>query len=236
MAPTRPPPYYGGMPATSSFQVKICGITSTHDAQVAARAGADAIGLNFWPQSKRCVGQETAREIVAALPSDVIKVGVFVNTSADEIAATVDRVGLDWIQLHGDEPAEMLAKLPPGVPILRAFRCGDDGLASLARYLLSAKNSGRVPDAVLVDAATEGGFGGTGRRADWARIAQDRNLIGELPLVLAGGLTPQNVAAAIDAVRPDGVDVASGAESRPGVKDAELVEKFIAAARAALGM
>ena len=117
-----------------------------------------------------------------------------------------------------------------------AFRCGDDGLAPLARYLLAAKNSGRAPDAVLVDAATEGEFGGTGRRADWARIAQDRNLIGELPLVLAGGLTPQNVAAAIDAVRPDGVDVASGVESRPGVKDAELVEKFVAAARLALGM
>ena len=224
------------MPATSRIHIKICGITSAHDAQVSALAGADAIGLNFWPQSKRFVGHELAREIVAALPSGMTKVGVFVNASADEIATTVDLVGLDWIQLHGDEPADMLAKLPPSVPVLRAFRCGDDGLASLARYLSATKNSGRAADAVLVDAASEGEFGGTGRRADWARIAQDRNLIGELPLVLAGGLTPQNVAAAIDAVRPDGVDVASGVESRPGVKDAELVEKFVATARTALGM
>jgi phosphoribosylanthranilate isomerase len=220
------------MPATNMFHIKICGITSVHDAQMAARAGADAIGLNFWPRSKRYVELESARDIVAALTGDVAKVGVFVNASAEKIATTVERVGLDWIQLHGDEPAEVLAKLPPDIPILRAFRCGDDGLASLVKFLAASQTAGRSPDAVLIDAAADREYGGTGRRADWARIAEDRNLIGELPLVLAGGLTPLNVEAAIDAVRPTGVDVASGVESQPGRKNAALVDQFVSAAKA----
>jgi phosphoribosylanthranilate isomerase len=223
------------MAAANIFQIKICGITSIEDALVVARAGADSVGLNFWPQSRRFVSAETAREIVATLPGNVTKVGVFVNATAVDIAAIADAVGLDWIQLHGDEPPELLAKLPPRLPILRAFRCGAKGLAPLTQYLNASKVNGRAPDAVLVDADAAGDFGGTGRLADWARIAQDRSLLGGLPLILAGGLAPRNVAAAIAAVRPDWVDVASGVEVRPGVKDAVLVEQFIAAARAAFG-
>jgi phosphoribosylanthranilate isomerase len=230
------PTYYGGMAATSIFQIKICGITSAGDALAAARAGADAIGLNFWPQSRRFVPRNTAREIVSAMPSDVTKVGVFVNSTPAEIAAIVDEVGLEWIQLHGDEPPEVLAKLLPRLPILRAFRCGENGLTPLIQYLTESKVNGRAPDAVLIDANAAGDFGGTGRVADWARIAQDRNLLGGLPLILAGGLASQNVAAAIAAVRPDAVDVASGVEIRLGVKDAVLIENFVAAARAAFGV
>lgn len=221
------------MPAASIFEIKICGITSVRDALAVANAGADAIGLNFWPKSQRFVGLETAREIAAALPSGVTKVGVFVNAAVEEIALTVDRVGLDWIQLHGDEPAELLAQLPPRLSILRAFSCGKNGLAPLTQYFAESRKCGRAPDAVLVDADAASEFGGTGRRADWARIAQDRSLIGGLPLILAGGLTPLNVAAAIEAVRPDAVDVASGVEGQPGRKDAALVEQFVAAARMA---
>jgi phosphoribosylanthranilate isomerase len=220
------------MPANSLFRIKICGITSVADGLAAASAGADAIGLNFWPQSKRYVRPETAREIAAALPGGVTKVGVFVNAAAEEIASTADEVGLDWIQLHGDERAELLAKLPPRLPVLRAFRCGADGLTQLARYLTESRDEGRAPDAVLIDADAAGDFGGTGQCADWARVAQDRNLLAGMPLILAGGLTPRNVAAAIQSVRPDGVDVASGVESQPGRKDGALVEQFVVAARA----
>jgi phosphoribosylanthranilate isomerase len=219
--------------ATSIFQIKICGITSAEDALAAARAGADAIGLNFWPQSRRFVSAKKAREIVGTLPASVTKVGVFVNAAPADITAIVDEVGLDWIQLHGDEPPELLAKLPPRVPILRAFRCGENGLAPLTKYLTASKVNGCAPDAVLIDADAAGDFGGTGHLADWSQIAQGRNPLSGLPLILAGGLTPQNIAAAIEAVRPDGVDVASGVESRPGVKDAVLIENFVAAARAA---
>jgi phosphoribosylanthranilate isomerase len=227
------PTYYGGMAATSIFQIKICGITSAGDALVAAQAGADAIGLNFWPQSRRFISVKVACEIVATLPSNFTKVGVFVNSTPADIAAIVDAVGLDWIQLHGDEPPELLAKLPPQVPILRAFRCGEKGLTPLTQYLTASKVNGRAPDAVLIDADAAGDFGGTGRVADWARIARHRRHLGSLPLILAGGLTPQNVPTAIAAIRPDGVDVASGVESRPGFKDAVLIENFVAAACAA---
>jgi phosphoribosylanthranilate isomerase len=228
------PPYYGGMPTASMFRIKICGITSIQDALVAANAGADAIGLNFWPQSRRYVRTETAREIAAALPRGVVKVGVFVNATVEDIAPIADYVGLDWIQLHGDEPADLLAKLPATAFILRAYRCGEEGLAPLKRYLTESREHGRGPDAVLVDADAANEFGGTGRKADWERIAMDRDLLGGLPLILAGGLTQQNVAGAIDAVRPDGVDVASGVESQAGVKEREMVEQFVAAARAKL--
>jgi phosphoribosylanthranilate isomerase len=222
------------MAAAKVFRVKICGITSVHDALVAARAGADAIGLNFWPPSRRFIRPESAREIAAAVPDGLKKVGVFVNASVDDIASIADQVGLDWIQLHGDEPPELLAKLPSRLAILRAFGCGANGLAPLQQFLAEAKVQGRGPDAVLVDADAADDFGGTGRCADWPRIARDRSLLGGLPLVLAGGLKPLNVAAAIDAVRPDGVDVASGVESQPGIKDAALVEQFAMAARAML--
>jgi phosphoribosylanthranilate isomerase len=196
--------------------------------------GADAIGLNFWPRSHRYVAPAEAQKIATELPRAVVRVGVFVNATAAEIATTASEVDLDWIQLHGDEPPSLLAMLPRQLPILRAFRCGADGLASLATYLADAEALGRSPDAILVDADTTSEFGGTGRLADWSRITRQRKLLGALPLILAGGLTPQNVVAAIAAVRPTGVDVASGVERTPGIKDPALIEKFVTAARSML--
>ncbi len=216
------------------FRIKICGITSEADARAAADAGADAVGLNFFRKSRRFLEPVAARQIAAVVPAEVVRVGVFVNSTADEIVKTVDAVGLDYVQLHGDEPPMLLAKLSSGVKIVRAFRCGSDGLSPLARYLDECRTLGRVPDAALIDADAGADYGGSGQPADWTRIAQDRAQLGDVPLILAGGLTPENVAAAIAAVRPDGVDVASGVEIQPGQKDATLVRRFVAAARAAL--
>jgi phosphoribosylanthranilate isomerase len=212
------------------FRIKICGITNVDDALAAAAAGADAIGLNFYGQSKRFVDIAAAERISASLPGGVTKVGVFVNAVPNEIAAIADQLGLSWIQLHGDEPPQLLAQLPRSVSIIRAHRCGTHGLAPLQKYLADCQFHGRAPQAVLIDADAGGEFGGTGRTADWQRIASARDLLAKLPLVLGGGLTPANVAAAIMTVRPDGVDVASGVERTAGRKDAGLVQKFVTAA------
>jgi phosphoribosylanthranilate isomerase len=215
------------------FRIKICGITNVNDALSAARSGADAIGLNFFRKSRRFVEPHVAHEIAAALPTDVLKVGVFVNRDADEIAAIVERVRLDCVQLHGDEPPETLVALPTRVRIIRAYRCGADGLTQLARYLNECESLGRAPNAVLIDADAGADFGGTGRVAEWSRIVEERYLLGRIPLILAGGLNADNVASAIAAVRPDGVDAASGVEKDAAVKDAALVARFIASAKQA---
>lgn len=214
------------------FRVKICGITRVEDAQCAAAAGADAIGLNFYPQSKRCVDVDRAQQIAASLPQSVTKVGVFVNTEMDEVRRIAVATGLDAIQLHGDEPPSAIAQLKEW-KVIRAFRPRSEGLDQVAAYLASCAN--RLPTAVLVDAHVAGEFGGTGARADWSALAAPRAWLGDTPLILAGGLTPENVAEAIALVRPSGVDTASGVESSPGVKDPSRVEAFVASALAALG-
>jgi phosphoribosylanthranilate isomerase len=216
------------------FRIKICGITNIQDAVVAAECGADAVGLNFFSKSRRCVDRETAVEIAASLPAGVMRVGVFVNHNPDEVAEIVGHVGLDAIQLHGEEPPALLDELPSNLPIVRAVRCGRDGLAPLASYLQECRKLGRLPDAVLVDADAAHDFGGSGQLADWTLIARDRSILAELPLILAGGLTPENVAGAIAAVQPDAVDVASGVELQPGRKDPDRIALFIAEARTAL--
>lgn len=216
------------------LRIKICGITNEADVQPAAAAGADAIGLNFFRESRRFLEPSAARRIVDALPPGITRVGVFVNHTAHDVLRIVDEVGLDAIQLHGDEPASFLATLPESMKIVRAFRCGAEGLAPLVAYLRECRALDRVPAAVLVDADAGSHFGGTGTCADWTTIANQRQMLGDVRLVLAGGLTPENVAEAIRIVRPDGVDVASGVEIRPGEKDAKLVERFVAAARQAL--
>ena len=166
----------------------------------------------------------------------MIKVGVFVNHDVDEITAIVDQVKLDCVQLHGDEMPETLSALPQNVRVVRAHRCSAQGLSDLARYLNKCQSRGRVPDAVLIDADANGEFGGTGRVADWARITNDRDALGGIPLILAGGLTPDNVRHAIAAVRPDGVDVASGVEKNPAAKDHELIARFVDSARQAFAV
>jgi len=215
------------------FRIKICGITNLNDARVVADAGADAVGLNFFRKSHRFVDPETARAIASTLPTHVMKVGVFVNHSATEIAEIAVQVGLNAIQLHGDESPQFLAPLPSQLKIIRAHRCGQNGLAPLAQFIADSRANGRGPDAVLVDADAGAEFGGTGRIADWSRITSERLSLADLPLILAGGLTPDNVAEAIRVVRPGAVDVASGVESSPGEKDQSKVRDFIAAARQA---
>jgi len=215
------------------FRIKICGVTTVDDALDAAAAGADAIGLNFYAQSKRYVPVDAVRPISLSMPAAVTRVGLFVNATADDITTIVEQVELDCVQLHGDEPPELIADLPRRVSVVRAYRCGEEGLAPLGSYLAACRAQGRLPDAVLIDADAPGEFGGSGRVADWALIARERELVGDRPLILAGGLSAANVARAIEVVRPDGVDVTSGVEREPGHKDAALVTQFVAAAREA---
>lgn len=199
--------------------VKICGVTRLDDALHAARAGAEAIGLNFWPGSPRCVTPALGAEIAAALPAGVRRVGVFVDASRADIAAIAERVGLDTIQFHGDEsPADCDGWR---YATIRAVRVrGPETLAAAADYPV---------DFILADAWVAGQHGGTGQRVplEWlAGVPRQR-------LILAGGLTAESVAEAVRAVQPLGVDVASGVESAPGIKDPEKVERFITNAHAA---
>lgn len=222
------------------FTVKICGITRTEDAVVAAEAGADAIGLNFYAKSPRCVSIETAKAIAQAVAGGPLVVGVFVNASAAEIAETVSAVPLGAIQLHGDEPDELITQLPSGVPVIRAARIGAEGWVTAELYMYAFAERGRPLAAILVDAAAEvlpGGkviYGGTGRQLDWKQVADNRAMLASAPLILAGGLTPVNVAEAIAVSRCDGVDTASGVESAPGLKDHQMVRAFVTAARGKL--
>ena len=202
--------------------VKICGLVRPDDAAAAVRAGADWLGLNFWPRSRRFVRPEVAAEVAAAARAarpDIVLVGVFVDQDPDHVAERAQAVGLDRIQLHGDESPEMVARFGDRA-IKGAGLAGQADVAALAAY--------RCP-VVLVDTPSAG-HGGSGLVGDWdlARRAAALRAV-----LLAGGLTPDNVAQAIDRVRPFGVDVASGVESAPGVKDAVAMERFVAAARAA---
>lgn len=214
------------------FQIKICGLTSAADAVAAVEAGADALGLNFYPQSPRFISRDVAREIVAAVGSKVCKVGLFVNATAAEIISTSEDLGLDLIQLHGDERVDLLRALAPR-PVMKAFRIGPDGLAPLRRWFDDAMHSALIPRMVLLDAYSAGRYGGTGLTTDWPSAAAYAGTPGMPPCVLAGGLTADNVAEAITAVRPAAIDTAGGVESRPGVKDAAKMQAFVSAAKKA---
>ena len=204
-------------PSAHRVRVKICGITRSEDALLAAQLGADALGFNFWPKSKRFIEPEAARAIVAKLPPFVVPVGVFVNQPEDEIRSAAARAGVEVIQLHGDESPEFCTRF--NLPVLKAIRVEElRSLAALASYEVSG---------FLLDTPSRG-FGGSGRPFDWT-LAEGISECGSI--ILAGGLTPENVAAAIQAVRPWAVDVASGVESSPGVKDPAKLTRFIQAAK-----
>jgi phosphoribosylanthranilate isomerase len=201
-------------------RVKICGITRLEDALAAAELGADALGFNLWPGSRRWVRPEAAREMVSRLPPFVTPVGVFVNQAPDEVRRLAAAAGVAVLQLHGDEPPGECLGL--GLPVIKSFRvAGPEDLEPIAGYAAAA--------AVLLDSRSEG-FGGSGRAFDWGLA---RRVASGKPLVLAGGLTPDNVAEAVRAVRPWAVDVASGVEASPGVKDRERMARFIRAAKEA---
>ncbi|MEN6407528.1 MAG: phosphoribosylanthranilate isomerase [Thermoguttaceae bacterium] len=216
------------------FHIKICGMTNVADAVAAARAGADAVGLNFYAKSPRCITQETAKKIVAALPTGVVRVGLFVDTPSREICRLYDELPLDLIQLHGDQPPEFLSQLGDR-PVMRAFRLGAGGLGPIQEYLNRCRGLGSMPQMILLDALVAGQFGGTGQTTDWQLAGAYAAESDRLPLVLAGGLTPSNVMDAIRLVRPDAVDVASGVEFRTGHKDASSVGAFVDAARQGFG-
>ncbi len=219
------------------FQVKICGITRTDDANLAVQAGADAVGLNFYDRSPRHVDIRQARVISSAVAGRLAVVGVFVNASAEEIIRTCREVGLDWVQLHGDESAEFAATLPQDVRILRALRLARSAAAEQFQAQLTEQLSQtRPPDAILVDALVKDAYGGTGRPVSWELL---RGVSPELwpgPIVLAGGLTPENVKTAIErsGTRVTAVDTASGVELSPGIKDPAKLASFVTTARAAL--
>jgi phosphoribosylanthranilate isomerase len=216
------------------FRIKICGITHRPDAIVAAALGADAIGLNFFEGSPRYLPPSLAGNVAAAIPSSVVKVGVFVNSTADQINRLADRLRLDFIQLAGDEPAELIAELS-GRRVIKSFRFGSNGIRPLVDYLDDAAERDEMPAAILIDASAPGQFGGTGKTFDWHRLTDELAKIIKFPtkVVLAGGLAAANVGDAIAIVRPFAVDVASGVEYSPGRKDASLMSQFIEAATAA---
>lgn len=215
------------------FRVKICGITSLSDAVAASSAGADALGLNFYPASPRYIAPEAAAKISAALPAHVTRVGLFVNESPGTIAELRSAVGLDMVQLHGDESPEVVAALS-GVPVIKAFRAASDDFPRIEAFVQGCLDLEAPLAAILIDACVPGAYGGTGQKADWNLASRLRQLLAPLPLILAGGLVPENVADAIAAVQPHGVDTASGVEASPGVKDAARVARFVTAARDAL--
>ncbi len=203
----------------TAVRVKICGITRVEDALAAAAAGADAIGLVFYAKSPRAVDIEQAREILAALPPFVTTVGLFVDAERSELERILASVPLDLLQFHGDESVQQCEAF--GRPYIKALRvkAGDGIAAQVARYP-SAQG-------ILLDAYVEGVPGGTGEAFDWSLIPQALSK----PLILAGGLRPDNVAEAVSRVRPYAVDVSGGVEASKGVKDVEKVGAFIRAAR-----
>ncbi|UEG59944.1 phosphoribosylanthranilate isomerase [Stutzerimonas chloritidismutans] len=206
----------------SVVRSKICGITRVDDALTAAKAGADAIGLVFYAKSPRAVDVRQAREIVAALPPFVTTVGLFVNASRCEINEILDAVPLDMLQFHGDEtPAQCEGFHRPWFKALRVGN-GEDIEAQVARY---ANASG-----ILLDTFVAGVPGGTGERFDWSLIPAAL----AKPLILAGGLTAENVQQAIAQVRPYAVDVSGGVEASKGVKDASKVMAFVGQVRSAM--
>ena len=198
----------------------MCGITNPDDASVAADAGADAIGLIF-AESPRRVSVERAREIAAALPEGVLKVGVFVDAEPGEVLRIAREVGLDYAQLHGDEPPESVAEIRDGgVGVMKALRVRNaEALAAVERY---------EADLFLLDAWSAKARGGTGARFDWELA---KSLRGRDNIVVSGGLGPENVREAIEYFEPHGVDASSSLEERPGKKNGERVRRFVRAAR-----
>jgi phosphoribosylanthranilate isomerase len=199
---------------------KVCGITSAADAELAVAAGADALGFVFWARSPRAVSFETAAAIGAEVDADVMKVGVFVDPSVEEIAAAIDRASLDIVQLCGDESPALCAQAPR--PVWKALRLPPGTPTDVAQRQADAYDGATL----LIDAAVPGEYGGTGELADWEVAA---GLAARRRVVLAGGLRAGNVAVAVESVGPWGIDVSSGVESEPGRKDETEIKAFACA-------
>jgi phosphoribosylanthranilate isomerase len=200
-------------------KIKICGIKTVNEALAALDAGADMLGFNFYPKSPRYISVGQCRDIMSVMRkySHIMYVGVFVNASVAEVRAALETCALTLAQLHGDETPEMLNSLDGKA--FKAFRGVPRSLHGFSR---------EYPPAFLVDASVKGAYGGTGVTADWGTAAE---LAKQYPLLLAGGLTPENVVEAVSHVKPWGVDVASGVESSPGVKDPVKMKAFVQAVK-----
>ena len=202
-------------------RVKICGITRFEDAELAASLGAWALGFILWPGSSRYVEEAVAAGIARRVRRQAELVGVFVNPTLDEVAHAVDAIGLTYVQLHGEEGQSFATEAArrTGAKVIKAARvAGPADLQSLERFRT---------DLHLLDASVEGARGGTGRSWDWSLAAQRRS---KIPMVLSGGLTPDNVADGVAALHPYAVDVASGVEAEPGIKDPAKLEAFFTVA------
>ncbi|MHB1421671.1 MAG: phosphoribosylanthranilate isomerase [Gemmataceae bacterium] len=210
-------------------RVKICGVTTEADAQQAAQLGADAIGLNFYEGSPRCIDLNTAQFLLRDLPPFVAAVGVFVDVPVRKAFKHIQVLGrISTIQWHGKD-RELSDCFP--YHLIAAFSVRDAAsLQGIERYLDACRVVSRIPSALLLDGHAHGQHGGTGQKAPWRLLASFRP---DVPIILAGGLTADNVAEAIRIVRPYGVDVASGVESAPGRKDAEKMRRFLGNAREA---
>jgi phosphoribosylanthranilate isomerase len=202
-------------------RVKICGITRVEDALAAAAAGADAIGLVFDERSPRCVSLAQAEAVVRALPPFVTVVGLFVDAARGRVDEVLSRVPLDLLQFHGTETPEQCRLHRRAYIKAIAMKPDVDLIAMQARYADAA--------GLVLDSYSPAAAGGTGQAFDWARVPRDL----KTPVILAGGLTPANVAAAISAVHPYAVDVSSGVELSKGIKDTKKISAFIEAVRLA---
>ena len=205
-----------------AIKVKICGITNAADAQTAVSAGADALGFIFYSKSPRFVEPKMAKHIISELPPFVLPIGVFVNEEQKTVREIMKDCGLAFAQLHGDEPPAYCESLER--PILRGIRLRDRG-----SFLAMAEYRGRAGvRGFVVDAFSESDYGGSGKTADWDLAAEAAK---SAPILLAGGLKPENVREAIQKVKPYGVDVSSGVEACPGKKDPAKIHAFVAAAK-----
>ncbi len=202
-------------------EIKICGITNIEDALCAAACGADAVGFIFHPASPRCIAPERVREIIAALPPGIATVGVFVNREAEAVAQTVEACGLDLIQLHGDESPQYCRRFPPERVIKAVFPRTPEDLRALDAYAVRA---------FLADFRDADRYGGTGKQADWGLAA---TLGKRRPLILAGGLNMENIGEALAAVAPRAVDINSGCERAPGIKDHDRMRQIVGLIRGA---
>jgi phosphoribosylanthranilate isomerase len=216
--------------------IKICGITNPEDAGVAVTAGADALGFVFYEKSLRYIRPDNAQRIIGGLAGEVEKVGVFANESAEHISQVTRKAGLTAVQLCGNESVPLaeyfLASAGHAflkvIPVCQAQRLEEDGLTVLDRPDTKKKSF-----ALLVDSTSNGSLGGSGKTFDWRELSGILQWLGgKMPLIVAGGLAPENVSEAIRILKPWGVDVSSGVEASPGKKDPQKIRDFVAAVRA----
>jgi len=198
--------------------LKICGVTSLNDAQELARLRVHALGINFWPPSKRYCSPDSAMEFARAVKDDILRVGVFVNNAREVAEELVADDLIDVIQLHGDESSSEIDHfLNKGIPVIRAVSA-----SKLPDFPIPTQNF-----ALLIDTPAGKDYGGTGKTFDWSIARDFAEKHPEVPLLLAGGLTPENAADALEQVSPAALDIASGAEISPGIKDFEKVRSLL---------